>query len=140
LTLFNREKKGKNDRHCFPIYRGQGSTIRATVSYDFNNGCCLGLDVNILPSVTVDNGRLNILAQENTFTDTLKFVSIDDMCLIDRFCIDILPRIHQNVKYFIFDPVFMERILVATTYPNLNELKIFHFQQQIVFNYFTGKH
>ncbi|CAM4974203.1 unnamed protein product [Rotaria socialis] len=97
-------------------------------------------NIDVLYSLLdINNGRLNILAQENTFTNTVKFVSIDDMCLIDRFCIDILPRIHQNGKCFIIDPVFMERILLATSYPNLNKLEIFHFQQQIVLNYFTDE-
>jgi hypothetical protein len=87
-----------------------------------------------------NNGRLNILAQGNTFTNILKFVTIDDNSIIDRFCIDILPRIRRNVKCFIFDPIFMERILLATDYPNLTELKIHHFHQEIAFNYFTSKH
>ncbi|CAM4815973.1 unnamed protein product [Rotaria magnacalcarata] len=97
-------------------------------------------NIDVLYSLLdINNGRLNILAQENTFINTVKFITIDDMCLIDRFCSDILPRIHQNVKCFIIDPVFMERILLATTYPNLNKLEIFHFQQQIVLNYFTDE-
>ena len=98
-------------------------------------------NIDVLYSLLdINNGRLNILAQENTFTNILKFVSIDNISLIDRFCIDILPRIHHNVKCFIFEPVFMERILLATDYPNLTELKIFHFQQKIALNYFTSKH
>ena len=90
--------------------------------------------------LNINNRRLNILAQENTFTNILKFVSIDDISLINRFCEDILPIIHYNVKCFIFDPVCMERILLATDYPNLTQLKIFHFQQEIVLKYFTSKH
>jgi hypothetical protein len=98
-------------------------------------------NVDVLYSLLdINDGRLNILAQENTFTNILKFVSIDNMSLIDRFCIDILPRIHHNVKCFILDPVFMSRILLATDYPNLTELKIFHFQREIALNYFTSKH
>ncbi len=98
-------------------------------------------NVDVLYSLLdIDNGRLNILAQENAFTNILKFVSIDDNSIIDRFSTDILPRIHHNVKCFIFDPVFMERILLATDYPNLTELKIFHFQQEIALNYFRSKH
>ncbi|CAF1495962.1 unnamed protein product, partial [Adineta steineri] len=31
----------------------------------------------------------------------------------------------------------MERILLATVYPNLTELKIINFQQEIVSNHFT---
>ncbi len=45
-----------------------------------------------------------------------------------------------NVKYFILEPVIMERILLATVYPNLTELKLFNFDQQIALKYFTGKY
>ncbi|CAF0850132.1 unnamed protein product [Adineta steineri] len=87
--------------------------------------------------VDINNERLNNLAQENIFTNILNFVSIDNISVIDRFCNDILPRIHHNVKCFIFDPIFMERILLATDYPNLTKLTISHFQQEIASNYFT---
>jgi hypothetical protein len=98
-------------------------------------------NIDVLYSLLdINNGRLNILAQENTFTNILKFVSIDDNSIIDRFCSDILPRIHHNVKCFILYPVIMERILLAADYPNLTELKIVHFQQEIALNYFTSKH
>jgi hypothetical protein len=98
-------------------------------------------NIDVLYSLLdINNGRLNILAQENTFTNTLKFDSIDDISLINRFCIDILPIIHHNVKCFILDPVIMKRILRATDYPNLTELKIFHFQQEIVLKHFTSKY
>ena len=96
-------------------------------------------NIDVLYSLLdINNGRLNMLAQEHFFSNTLKFVSVDDMCLIDRFCSNILPRIHQNVKCFILDSVFLERVLLTTIYSNLNQLHIFHFQRQIVFNYFTG--
>ena len=98
-------------------------------------------NVDVLYSLLdINNGRLNILAQENTFTNILKFVSIDDNSIIDRFCIDILPRIRHNVKCFILYPVIIERILLATDYPNLTELQIVHFQRKITLNYFTSKH
>jgi hypothetical protein len=97
-------------------------------------------NIDVLYSLLdINNERLNLLVQENTFTNILKFVSINDNSLIDRFCIDILPRIHRNVKCFIFDPVFMERILLATDYPNLSELEIYHFQEEIALNYFKSK-
>jgi len=98
-------------------------------------------NIDVLYSLLdINNGRLNILAQENTFTNILKFVSIADNSIIDRFCSDILPRIHHNVKCFILYPVIMERILLATDYPNLTELKIVHFQEAIALKYFTSKH
>ena len=98
-------------------------------------------NIDVLYSLLdVNNGRLNILAQENIFTNVLNFVSIDDNSLIDRFCTDILPKIHHNVKCFILYPVLIKRILLATNYPNLTKLKIVHFQREIAFNYFTSKH
>ncbi|CAF0737255.1 unnamed protein product [Adineta steineri] len=98
-------------------------------------------NIDILYSLSdINNRRLNILAQEITSIDILKFVSIDNISIIGRFCNDILPRIHHNVKGFIFDPIFMERILLATDYPSLTKLTISHFQKEIALNYFTSKH
>ena len=98
-------------------------------------------NIDVLYSLLdINNGRLDILAQEKTFSNILNFVHIDNMSLIDRFCVYILPRIHHNIKYFIVEPVFIERILLAAVYPNLTELKLFNFEQQIALKYFTGKH
>ncbi|CAF3665173.1 unnamed protein product [Rotaria sp. Silwood1] len=103
-------------------------------------------NMNFLYSLLdVDNQRLDIIAQENTFTNTLNFVLItltDDIfpltdSIIDRFCKNILPRIHQNVKSLILDPLSMERILHAVNYPNLTELKLFNFNDKILSRYFT---
>jgi hypothetical protein len=102
-------------------------------------------NIDVLYSLlNIDNERLSILAQEKIFSNTLKFVSIDNISSIDhhkidRFCIDILPRIHHNVKCFILEPVIMERILLAADYPNLTKLKLFNFEQKVALNYFTSK-
>ncbi|CAM4754614.1 unnamed protein product [Rotaria magnacalcarata] len=95
-------------------------------------------NIDVLYSLLdINNGRLDIIAQENTFTNILNFVNTNNISLIDRFCIYILPRIHHCIKYFILEPVFMERILLAAVYPNLTELKLFNFEQQIASKYFT---
>ncbi|CAM2725543.1 unnamed protein product [Rotaria socialis] len=97
-------------------------------------------NIDVLYSLLdINNGRLDIIAQENTFTNILNFVNTNNISLIDRFCIYILPRIHQNIKYFIFEPAVMERILLAAVYPNLTELKLFNFEQQIASKYFTDE-
>jgi hypothetical protein len=98
-------------------------------------------NVDVLYSLLdINNGRLNILAQQNTFTNILKIPTIYDYSLINRLCIDILPRIHHNVKCFIFDSFCMKRFLLATDYPNLTELKILHFKQKFALGYLTSKH
>lgn len=97
-------------------------------------------NIDVLYSLmNVNNVRFDVLVREKTFSHTLNFVYIDDT-LIDRFSIDILPRIRHNVKYFILEPVLMECILLATVYPNLTKLKLFNFDQQIALEYFTGKY
>ncbi|UJR30211.1 hypothetical protein I4U23_017749 [Adineta vaga] len=96
-------------------------------------------NVDVLYSLLdINNGRLDTLVQENTFTNILKFDSIDDISFINRFCIDILPRIYDHIKSFTLHPFFMERILLANKYPNLTQLRIIHFQQDFVSKHFTN--
>ncbi len=70
-------------------------------------------NIDVLYSLlNIDNERLKILAQELNFSNTLDFLSIDntsltDQCKLDRFYIDILPRIHHNVRCFILEPEFV---------------------------------
>ncbi|CAF1177881.1 unnamed protein product [Rotaria sp. Silwood1] len=98
---------------------------------------------------TIDE-QFDILLQDNIFTNTLNMISKsstdddDDICsiddrILDRFCIDILPKIHHNIKHFILEPMSMERILLASNYPKLTSLKLFNFGQNIALNYFTDK-
>jgi hypothetical protein len=69
----------------------------------------------------INTQRLDILAQQKTFTNNLNFVSMssnDDLCsisdpILDRFFFHILPRIHHNVKSLILESVSMERILLV---------------------------
>ncbi|CAF3610249.1 unnamed protein product [Rotaria socialis] len=90
--------------------------------------------------------RLDLLAQDITFTDTLNFLSTetDNICslndsIIDRFCSDILPRIQCTVQYLIFESIITERILLAINCPNLTKLKIFNANQDIALHYFTNE-
>ncbi|CAF1468907.1 unnamed protein product, partial [Rotaria sordida] len=102
-------------------------------------------NIDVLYSfIDINNEHLNSLAYEKIFSDTLNFVSIDNVSAIDqekldRFCKDILPKIHENVKCFILEPISMECILHAADYRNLTELKLFNFTQEVVLNYFTNQ-
>lgn len=90
--------------------------------------------------LNINNRRMDMLAREKIFSTTLNFSCIDDDSLFDRFCVDILPKINNNVERIIVESLFIERILLANIYPNLNELKLLNFEQQIVLKYFTGKY
>jgi len=105
-------------------------------------------NIHVLYSLLdINNQRLDIIVQQKTFTNNLNFVSIsadDDISsisdpILDRFCSDILPRIHLNVKSLILESTSMERIFLAANYPNLTELKLFNFNHEIVSRYFTSK-
>jgi hypothetical protein len=95
----------------------------------------------------VDNQRLDMIVQGKTFTETLNFVltaSLDDILsiadsILNRFCINILPRIGHNIKSLILESESIERVLLAADYPNLAELKLFNFKDKIASCYFTGK-
>ncbi|CAF1423124.1 unnamed protein product, partial [Rotaria sp. Silwood1] len=90
-------------------------------------------NIDVLYSfIDANNDHLDSVAREKIFSDTLNFVSIDNVSAIDqqkpdRFCKVILPKIHENVKCFILEPLSMKRILLAAEYSNLTELKLFNF-------------
>lgn len=74
------------------------------------------------------NDRLNCLAQDKQFSNTLELIFMDDM-LLNRFCNDILRYIHRNVQQLTVESSTMERILLAGHYPNLSHLKLDKFGQ-----------
>ena len=88
----------------------------------------------------INNERFESITREKSFSNILNFnpSTADNTTIIDRFCNSILPRISSNVKHLIVEPVLMERILLATNYPNLTELKLVNFQRDNSLNYFTG--
>ena len=97
-------------------------------------------NVDVLYSLwNIRDRRLRIVAKEKTFSDILNFVSIGNSYSLDRFCYDILPGIHNNVKYLILKPNLMERILLATGYPSLTKLKLLNFKKDTVAQYFTSE-
>ncbi|CAF1146455.1 unnamed protein product [Rotaria sordida] len=103
-------------------------------------------NIDILYSLfDVNNQRLDKIIKENICIHTLNFVSTtltDDTLsisdrILDRFCMNILPRIHYNIKSIVLNSLSMERILRVAGYPNLSELKIFNFNGKIVSHYLT---
>jgi hypothetical protein len=106
-------------------------------------------NIDVLYSLLdIDNQRLDIIAQDQIFTNILNFVSISQSTneissisdsILDRFCDYILPRVHDNIKSLTVESVSMECILRARNYPNLTELKLYNFNKATVSRYFMGK-
>lgn len=96
----------------------------------------------------INNQRLDIIVQEKIFSNILNFYSIsqstDEICaisdsILNRICIDVLPRIQHNIKSLSVESSSIECIFRAGIYPNITELKIFNFNKEIVSRYFIGE-
>ncbi|CAF4082997.1 unnamed protein product, partial [Rotaria sp. Silwood1] len=78
------------------------------------------------------NKRLNTIVCDPTFTSHLTLMRyFSDYCIyplpdpmLGRF-LQILPEIHHNIKWLDLESSYMERILLATNYPNLYGLDNF---------------
>ena len=98
-------------------------------------------NIDVLYSLfDIKNERLDSITRQKIYSNILNFASIIDKTpIIDRFCMDILPRISSNIKRLIVEPASMERILLASHYPNLNELKICNFRPKSFLHNLTGR-
>lgn len=79
--------------------------------------------------VGIGNRRLDLLVQDEQFSNTLELVLTDEI-ILSRFCNQILPQIHRNVKQLMLESPTLERILLSGTYPNLSYLKLHKFDQE----------
>ncbi|CAF3802715.1 unnamed protein product [Rotaria sordida] len=59
--------------------------------------------------------------------------------MVDQFCLQILPEIHHKIKWLNLELLSMERILLATNYPNLYGLGLYDLQIEKVKYFVTGK-
>ncbi|CAF2848469.1 unnamed protein product [Rotaria sp. Silwood2] len=82
--------------------------------------------IDILYSLLGVNKRLNKIVYDYVFTScvTLTTRSTNDLYyplnnpMLDRFCLQILPKIHDKIKWINVESSSMERILLSTNYPN----------------------
>lgn len=111
----------------------------------------------LLYSLIGVNKRLNQLVHDSIFTNRLTLVRsilhhstisplfsrdfvypfIDPV--LDRFCLSILPEIHQQIQWLCLEPLSMGRILRAIEYPNLHELALFNIEPSKALDLFSGK-
>jgi len=105
-------------------------------------------NVEVLYSSIGVNTLLDQIARDPVFTTQLELIksnssidltsSLSDLVL-DRFCSQILPRIHYKIEWPNLETLSMERILLATNYPNLRQLDIFIMNKESDINLFTRK-
>ncbi|CAF4319627.1 unnamed protein product [Rotaria sp. Silwood2] len=101
--------------------------------------------IDILYSLLGVNKRLNKIVYDYVFTScvTLTTRSTNDLYyplnnpMLDRFCLQILPKIHDKIKWINVESSSMERILLSTNYPNLNGLGLYDLEIEIAEHLFT---
>ncbi|CAF4365018.1 unnamed protein product, partial [Rotaria sordida] len=59
--------------------------------------------------------------------------------MLDRFCLQILPKINNKIKSFNLEISSMKRILLSANYPNLFELGIFNIEKEAALCLVTRK-
>jgi len=101
-------------------------------------------NVEVLYFLMNVNTRLNQIVNDSIFTTKITLMKSTDLTsilphvVLDRFCFQILPKIHQKIQCLNLESASMERILLAADYPNLRQLEIFIIDPEAVIH-FTGK-
>ncbi|CAF1669737.1 unnamed protein product [Rotaria magnacalcarata] len=93
------------------------------------------------------NKSFNKLVHDSIFTNHLTMIrcssngSFDrlDGHIHDRFCLQILPSIHHNIKWLDVACSSMEDVLLCTSYPNLSGLDLHHIERDIALRIFTDE-
>jgi hypothetical protein len=104
-------------------------------------------NIEALYSLVDVDKRLNKIVHDFVLTNNLALLmsTLDGFVyslrdpILDRFCLHILPEIHQKIKWFELESESMERILLATNYPNLYVISLYNLQAETAIDLFTSK-
>jgi hypothetical protein len=87
------------------------------------------------------NQRIDRIVHDPMFTSHLSFVKWSKDGFLDllqcdmirhRYCSQILPSIHDQIKWLDLEVSSMKEILCATSYPNLNRLGIYNVNEESI--------
>jgi hypothetical protein len=105
-------------------------------------------NVDVLYSLQNVNQRLNQIIHDSIFITRLAFVQwlphkyinlISSQMMLNRFCSEIIPDIHENIKSLDLESSSMKDVLCAANYPNLHCLGLWNINEESVRSLFTGK-
>jgi hypothetical protein len=104
-------------------------------------------NVEVLYSLIDVNKRLHAIVHDPIFTNCLTLMrcvsddSVDSLPdpILDRFCLQILPEIHHQIKWLDLEPSSMKRIFLATNYPILYGLGLYDIDIETALSHFIGK-
>ena len=70
---------------------------------------------------------------------SLHFISPLPYAIPHRFCIEILPKIHDQIKWLNLESLSIRRVLLAANYPNLNALRLYNLTVEDAQKILSGK-
>ncbi|CAF1402746.1 unnamed protein product [Rotaria sordida] len=93
--------------------------------------------IDLFNSLAGINQRLDIILHDPAITNHLTLFkhSSDDLIhplddkILDRFCLQILPEIHDKIKWLNLELSSMERIFQVANYPNLSKLGLYNIDE-----------
>ncbi|CAF4369765.1 unnamed protein product, partial [Adineta steineri] len=104
-------------------------------------------NLDVLHSLQGVNQRINKFIQDRIFTNRLTFVKwlsddfLDLICceiIYNRFCLQILPEIHHNIRWLDLESTSMKHVLCAAHYPNLHSLGLYNIHEKSLQYLLTG--
>lgn len=104
-------------------------------------------NIEILYSLIGVNKRLHKVVHDSIFTHALTLLDYrldGSICslpnpMLNRFCLQILPKIHHKIEELNLESSSMTCILLATNYPNLHKLSLYGIDMERAKYLFTGK-
>ncbi|CAF3070550.1 unnamed protein product, partial [Rotaria sp. Silwood2] len=105
-------------------------------------------NIDILYSFQGVNQRLNKIIHDPIFTNRLSFVKwlsdgfIDLFCsdiMLNRFCLKILPEIHDKIKWLDLESSSMKHVLHAINYPHLDTIGLYNINEESARSLFTDE-
>jgi hypothetical protein len=101
---------------------------------------------DVLYSLVGVNQKLDNVACDVNFTRAVDLMAISSdgasdsrtNAILDRLCMDILPRIHDNVECLTVQACFLQRVLHARGYLNLTKLTLIDLALRMGSDIFNG--
>ncbi|CAF4368641.1 unnamed protein product, partial [Adineta steineri] len=96
-------------------------------------------NTEILYSLHDVNQRLNQIIHHQMFTSYLTFAKwssndfldlLSSDIMLNRFCLQILPSIHDKVQQLDLNSSFIKHVLCAANYPNLHSLTLHNINEK----------
>jgi hypothetical protein len=104
-------------------------------------------NLDVLYSLIGSNRKLDKIACDRTFVQSIDLTRIfsnekdnsKTSGILDRFCLEIIPRIHNKIQHLTIETCLLERILYTNEFINLHRITLVNFNIYMDSKIFNGK-